>query len=86
MKMPTAEEFQKELDARFRLAADAGAPNIEINSGELHRKLGGYPQAGHQMPTCCNVMYREQRLGDAVVSAPPKGKGASLTIRYRLPR
>jgi len=31
-------------------------------------------------------MYHEQKVGDEVISRPPKGKGASLTIRYRLPR
>jgi hypothetical protein len=31
-------------------------------------------------------MYDEQKAGDEVISRPPKGKGASLTIRYRLPR
>jgi hypothetical protein len=28
----------------------------------------------------------EQRAGDEVLSRPKKGKGASLTMRYRLPR
>jgi hypothetical protein len=44
-----------------------GVRHIDINSGDLHRKLGGYP-------------------GDEVLAAPPKGKGATLTIRYVLPR
>ena len=36
---------------------------------------------------CCNVMYAEMVEGiDEVLSAPPSGQGASVTIEYRLPR
>jgi hypothetical protein len=38
------------------------------------------------MPVCCDAMYGEQREGDQVITAPPRGKGTSLTIRYVLPR
>lgn len=38
------------------------------------------------MPSCCQAMYHEQRADDEIISRPPKGKGATLTIRYRLPR
>lgn len=38
------------------------------------------------MPTCCNVMYAAMTQGDEVLRSPPKGKGANLFIRYRLPR
>jgi hypothetical protein len=31
-------------------------------------------------------MYNEHAARDEIISRPPKGKGASLTIRYRLPR
>src|SRR6266480_6202950 len=31
-------------------------------------------------------MYSERRNGNEIIFAPPKGKGASLTIRYSLPR
>jgi hypothetical protein len=31
-------------------------------------------------------MKAEMRPGDEVVNAPPSGKGASVIIRYRLPR
>jgi hypothetical protein len=31
-------------------------------------------------------MYEEMRAGDEIVEAPPKGRGATLIIRYRLPR
>ncbi len=31
-------------------------------------------------------MYQEKKHGDEIPESPPKGKGASLTIRYQLPR
>lgn len=87
--MPTSDEFRSELRARLRAAELRRATFLEVNAGELHRHLGGYPGdagANHQMPSCCGVMHAERRAGDMVLSAPPSGKGASLTIRYRLPR
>jgi hypothetical protein len=38
------------------------------------------------MPVCCDAMYDEQRARKSTLLSPPKGKGASLTIRYGLPR
>lgn len=84
--MVTKDEFRAELTARIRRAELRGAKALEVNSGELHRSLGGYPKSPHQMPSCCDVMHEEQRAGDEIISAPPKGRGASLTIRYKLPR
>lgn len=64
-----------------------GRPHVEVNAGELHRAVGGYPGGGdHRMPMVCQAMYGEKRPGDEVVFQPDSGKGASLTIRYKLPR
>jgi hypothetical protein len=38
------------------------------------------------MPSCCEAMYAEKRTGDVIIARPPEGMGASLTIRYKLPR
>lgn len=84
--MPTMDEFRREVCDQLQEAELRGQPWLELNSGEIHRKLGGYPSKQHQMPSCCNAMQGERRPGDEVLYAPPKGKGASLTIRYRLPR
>ena len=82
----SANEFRTELLAQLGRAEKRGTPHIDINSGELHRKVGGYPGTNHRMPVCCGVMYAERKTGDEIISQPAKGKGASLTIRYRLPR
>lgn len=34
------------------------------------------------MPECCQAMYNLMCNDDQIISSPPKGKGASLTIRY----
>ena len=84
--MPSIDDFRRALRSKFREAELRGLANIEINSGWLHRKLGGYPGSGHQMPSCCKAMYGERQPGDEIIAQPPKGNGASLTIRYRLRR
>ena len=84
--MPSVDEFRSAIRSQFREAEARCLPKIEINSGQLHRKLGGYPGPKAQMPSCCQAMYHEKKLGDEIISRPPKGKGATLTILYRLPR
>jgi hypothetical protein len=84
--MPSVDEFRAELWSQFREADARNLPQIEINSGQLHKKVGGYPGPKARMPSCCQAMYHEQRACDEVICQPPSGKGATLTIRYRLPR
>ena len=83
--MPSMEEFRREVRAQIARAEKQGRPHVEINAGELHRLLGGYP-GSHQMPVCCTAMRSEIAAQDLEVFAPVRGKGASLTIRYFLPR
>ncbi len=85
-RMPTTDDFAEAISAKLREAGRRGAGHIDINSGELHRELGGYPGPRAAMPSCCNALYAARRLGDEILSQPPKGKGASLTIRFKLPR
>ena len=82
----SSEAFRVALTRTIGEAERALMPFVEINSGELHRSLGGYPGRSHRMKTCCDVMRVEMRSGDELISAPTKGYGASLTIRYKLPR
>lgn len=85
--MPGKETFRSELRTLLREAELRGATHIDVNAGDLHRRLGGYPGPSHRMPVCCDAMYEQQRAGDIVLpGAPPKGKEAALTIRYALPR
>jgi len=81
---PTKKDFTDSLQKMKLTARESGAPSITITSGELHRLVGGYPGPNHRMPMCCEVMYAAMRKGDEIIYKPPKGKGASLKITYRL--
>ncbi|MEX0964419.1 MAG: hypothetical protein WDZ52_10330 [Pseudohongiellaceae bacterium] len=83
----TAEEFKSTLKEIFSISEGLGLIAIDVNSGNLHRRVGGYPGGGdHRMPICCDVMYAEMGPMDAVIKKPDSGKGASVVIRYALPR
>ena len=84
--MPDRDRFQTELARVFNVAGELGLSFIDLKSGDLHRMVGGYPGEDHRMPTCCDVMYDNMRHEDKILEKPPKGKGANLIIRYRLPR
>ena len=86
---PTADEFRERLREWLKRAEDEGKPHEDINAGELHRDVGGYPPGpgqNHHMRACCGVVRGEMRDGDRIIEEPPKGDGASLTVRYELPR
>ncbi len=80
----TMERFRPALDGRFSEAKREKQPYLEVNSGSLHREVGGYPGPTHRMPVCCGAMRNAMRTGDKIVDEPPKGNGTSLTIRYKL--
>ena len=82
----TTEVFQDHLKKVFKHATNLGSSFIDVTSGDLHREVGGYPGHNHRMPTCCDVMKRNMKSGDTIISQPEKGKGATLVIRYLLPR
>jgi hypothetical protein len=88
--MPSVEDFRDELRAQIVRATKQQRHQIEINAGELHRLVGGYPpKTGekHSMPSCCQAMRNEFDRGSAVIVHETKsGHSASLTIRYNLPR
>ena len=81
----TAAHLRDMLNQLLLEASSASASHADIQAGVLHRRVGGYPGRSHAMPVCCDVMRAAMRAGDIVLSQPPKGKGASLTIRYKLP-
>lgn len=88
--MPNKGEFDAELQRQIASARRQGRPHVEINAGELHRSVGGYPSKGrahHRMPDCCSAMRDELDRGNAeVVFETASGQSASLTVRYLLPR
>jgi hypothetical protein len=83
---PSPNDFWLQLHLLLTEASDTHQPFVDIEAGELHRSVGWYPGPKHRMPICCRVMREEMRDGDIILDEPPKGTGASLVIRYRLPR
>jgi hypothetical protein len=86
--MPTSEDFKTELYRMMNEALFDGKSTAEINAGDLHRRVGGYPGLNHKMPMCCVVMLAAfaPEAGDVILKEPPSGQGANLTIRYVLPK
>jgi hypothetical protein len=86
--MPTADDFRMEMYRMMNEAVHKGRETVEITAGELHKRVGDYPGRNHRMPVCCEVMRGASApdAGDVIVEQPPSGQGASLTIRYVLPR
>ena len=73
------ELFEEYLDA---VLANVKGSYIDVEAKDVHSSVGRYPGKNHRMPICCDVMYKKMKIGDAVLYAPPKGKGATLKIRY----
>ncbi len=79
---PTAWDFQNRLLAILNGARQSGQSYVDIESENLHKEVGGYPNPNHRMPVCFEVMRRLMRAGDSVVKEPTSGQGATLIIRY----
>lgn len=82
--MVTIDLFRQGLLAQMARAAHHGRIDVLINSGELYRSVGGYPGSMHGMPSCCDAMEAEMKLGDVLLLE--RVNGAGMTVRYLLPR
>lgn len=81
--IPNVDMFRRALNEIF---ASSRGKNVDVTAGVLHRSVGVYPDKHHNMPGCCDVMRQAMKAGDKILHSPPKGRGATLTIRYVLPR
>jgi hypothetical protein len=75
------DHFRHELLTWLRRAADEGATDIVITSGELCAAIRG---GNRSTEACCDAMEAETKPGDVLVVA--KSLGAGMTVRYLLPR
>lgn len=85
-QIPTTLDVEIALKKIFKTAQGLELTKVDVKSGDLHRRVGGYPSNNHRMPLCYNAMRAAMRSGDEVLAAPPRGAGATLVIRYQLPR
>ena len=88
--MPTTQDFSDRLQIELEKAGKRGDSHVVVKAGDLHRLVGGYPHpsGNHRMPECCFAMRKEAEKydSDEVLDEPRSGQGASLKIRYKLPR
>lgn len=75
--------FRNALRKKF---SESKGDSVVVTSRELHTLVGGYPSTNHRMPTCCRAMREAMQPGDEEIGGPQKGNGATLAIRYLLPR
>lgn len=81
--MPSADDFRSAL---YSIFSSSRGGYVDVTSGDLDRRVGGYPGPNHRMPICCSVMRQAIQGGDIIRDEPRKGNGVTLVIRYRLPR
>ena len=84
IQLPNSDDIANEIIKIQNEARNQGCREIQINSGELHRSLGGYPGKNHRMPLVCHIMDQLMTKRDEVICAPPSGKGANKTNLYYL--
>jgi hypothetical protein len=82
--MVTMDDFRVTIEKIFEIAKQVKLSAVVIQSGNLHRLVGGYPGSNHRMPMCCNAMRQMMKENDEILKEPPKGNGASLEIIYWL--
>jgi 5-methylcytosine-specific restriction protein A len=82
----TEADFIPPIRRMMREAQAASLSSVDVTAGDVHTEAGDYPGSDHRMPICCRVMKNEMRSGDRIIESPPSGQGASLKIRYQLPR
>jgi 5-methylcytosine-specific restriction protein A len=80
MKTPTASYLQTALDDILQRTEVEGNSSVAVIAGDLHRRVGSYPQQNRRIPISCEVMRHNMDVGNTVLHEPPKGKGATLEI------
>jgi 5-methylcytosine-specific restriction protein A len=78
---PTAWDFQNHLSAILNGARQSGKSYVDVESGNLHKRVGGV-NSNRWIPVCCEVMRRMMRAGDSILKEPVDGQDATLLIRY----
>jgi hypothetical protein len=67
----------------FATAHAQGLSHIDILSGDLHRRFGGYPGQDHRMPVCCDVMRKNMRPADEIPAPATQRKGSHAGDQIR---
>jgi len=81
--MLTVPDFQNHLNDILLSAKNKGFQFVDVKSGDLLKRVGAH---NNRMSLCCSIMKNNMKTGDIILHEPPSGQGASLIIRYKLPR
>jgi len=81
--VPTREDFRMELHRMMNEAIHQGKATVEVNAGELDKRVGDYPGPSYRMAMCCGVMRSAAAsdAGDVILKEPKIGQDETLTIR-----
>jgi hypothetical protein len=52
---PSAWDFRNQLSVILNTARHSGKPNIDVESDNLHKQVGGHSNSNHRMP-----VYRDR--------------------------
>jgi hypothetical protein len=84
MKTPTAWDFRNKLMAILNVAKHSGKPYVDVESGNLHKELGGDSNSHHTLPIFHEVMTKMMRPGDSILQEPRNEAGTTMLVRYIL--
>jgi hypothetical protein len=76
----SGEDFQQELDRILSQAHEKGERYIEVNSIDLHHRVGGYPGYEHKMDLCHEVMKKNKKKHDTIYGEITPGD--QLRVKY----
>lgn len=79
---PTKAEIQTALYDIFRQALNKKKLFLEVNSCELHLKVGGYPSTDHRIQLCIEVLRENDEPDPYRSTRPPDPKDGVITVRY----
>ena len=82
--MPTAWDFRNKLTVILNTARHSGKPYVDVESGHLHKELGGDSDSRHRLPIFHEVMTRMMRRGDLILKDPRNDDGSTMLVRYIL--
>ena len=79
---PTAWDFRNKLTVILNTAKHSGKPYVDVESGNLHKELGGDSNSRHRLPIFHEVMTKMMRRGDLILKEPRNSDGATMLVRY----
>lgn len=82
--MPQIQDCKRELRQMFLLSQETMPGFVEVNAGELHKRVFGC--SADYAAVCCAAMRSELRDCDTIIAGTSDERGSEFTVRYALPR